>query len=90
MPRPRHAHRDQVHEHTVSLRLSEREKLLLERLVQARRAELLEQTGEQVLLSTASIIRSMILREARARGLDQEDTAAPTATKAARKRSRST
>jgi hypothetical protein len=100
MPRPRHADRDQVHEHNISLRLSEREKRLLERLVEARRAELLDQTGEHVLLSAASIIRSMILREAKARGLDQEDTPraklvranasydAPPATKPARKRQR--
>jgi hypothetical protein len=77
MGRPPKADRDAVFSKGLSLKLSERDREMLARLLEARRAELLAQTGEHVPLTAASLIRSMIYREAKARGLTGESESEP-------------
>lgn len=73
--RPPKADRASVRGTTLTLKMTDGERALLERLVDARRAELREQTGEDVPLTASSLLRSLIMREVKARGLEAADVA---------------
>lgn len=66
MARPTKADRTQVAETTLTLRLTEPQREALDQLVAMRAAELAD---EGVTITAASLVRGLILREARTRGV---------------------
>jgi hypothetical protein len=66
MARPPRSNRQSIVDSTLTLRLTHDDRLLLERLVELRAAELLEEGVEP---SAASYLRGLIRREAASKGL---------------------
>jgi hypothetical protein len=84
--RPRREDRASVAEVTLPFRMTKLERATLDRLVTLRGEEL---AGEGVSVTASSFLRWLVLREAKARGLDMASLAAPSpapAPPAARKR----